>query len=542
MTRLRITRSKLRLAMALALIPAAVLVNSATAAQPESAPGAEPAVVRTDAGVLRGATSGSARVFNGIPYAAPPVGSLRWRAPQPVKPWTGVRDALSLSAPCAQSGENNSEVPKGSTEEDCLYLNVTTPAAKSAHPRAVVVWIPGGGFFQGSGNSYGAAKMASRGDVVVVTVNYRLGIFGFFGYPGLPGSGTYGIQDQQAALRWVQRNARAFGGDPRNVTVAGESAGGMSVCAQLTSPTAAGLFAKAVMQSGSCAFNWADNSQYPTQAADSPWVKQSRVQANGKEWAASSTKELGCRPGQPMLACLRAADPAVLVDSTLNFTQVAYGGTAVLPLSPAKAMKAGLFHRVPVLSGNNHDEATPWVNAFNGGVLTDADYPKLVTAMVGAKDAAKVQREYPLAQYGSTAVAWGVLTTDRIWSCTQVANDQQAARRVPVYAYEFADKHSPISQPGFGASHATELPYLFSLGGHDFPMTDGQQRLSEQMIDYWTAFARTGNPNGPDRPHWAPAGKHAVTGLSLAPAEQGGIKKVDLSAEHHCTFWAGLAS
>ena len=532
----RITRKKLWLASALALVPAALLINSATAAQPENA---QPTVVRTDSGVLRGVVSGDARIFNGIPYAAPPVAGLRWRAPQPVKPWTGVRDALKLSSACPQAA--NSEAPKGSTDEDCLYLNVTTPAAKSAHPRAVVVWIPGGGFFEGAGNSYGAAKMAARGNVVVVTVNYRLGIFGFFGYPGLQGSGTYGIQDQQAALRWVQRNARAFGGDPRNVTVAGESAGGMSVCAQLTSPTSTGLFSKAVMQSGSCAFNWAANSQYPTQAADSPWISQSTVQDNGKEWAASSTKDLGCKPGQAMLICLRNADPAVLVDNTLNFTQVAYGGTAVLPLSPAKAMKAGLFHRVPVISGNNHDEATPWVAAFNGGVLTDADYPRLLTDMVGAAKARKVQREYPLAKYGSTAAAWGVVTTDRIWSCTQVTNDQQAARKVPVYAYEFADKHSPIAQPGNGASHAAELPYLFSLGGYEFPMTDGQKRLSEQMIDYWTAFARTGNPNGPGRPEWTPTSKNAITGLSLAPAEQGGIKKVDLQADHHCDFWAALS-
>ena len=194
-----------------------------------------------------------------------------------------MRDALTLSSACPQ--QDNPEAPGGSTNEDCLYLNVTTPAKKSAKPRAVVVWIPGGGFFSGAGNNYEASKMATRGDVVVVTVNYRLGIFGFFGYPGLPGSGTYGIQDQQAALRWVQRNARAFGGDPRNVTVAGESAGGMSVCAQLTSPTSTGLFAKAVMQSGSCAFNWAENSQYPGQAADSPWVPQSTVQDYGKEWA-----------------------------------------------------------------------------------------------------------------------------------------------------------------------------------------------------------------------------------------------------------------
>ncbi|MEV8377937.1 carboxylesterase family protein [Kribbella sp. NPDC056861] len=521
-------RKTVRLAAALALLPAGLLVNKATAAEPD--------VVRTDAGLLRGHTTDTSKVFNGIPYAAPPVQALRWKSPQPVKPWAGVRDATNLSSACPQ--QDNPEAPGGSTNEDCLYLNVTTPKQQSAKPRAVIVWIPGGGFFSGAGNSYEASKLAARGDVVVVTVNYRLGIFGFFGYPGLPGSGTYGIQDQQAALRWVQRNARAFGGDPRNVTVAGESAGGMSVCAQLTSPTATGLFAKAVMQSGSCAFNWPRSSQYPGQAADSPWVSQSAVQRTGKEWAAG--KQLQCKPGQQTLECLRATDPAVLVADTLQFTQPAYGGTAVLPLNPAKAMKAGLFHRVPMLSGNNHDEASAWLSAFNGGVLTDADYPRLVTDMVGAKDARKVLREYPLAQYGTAAAAWTAVTTDRVWSCTQVANDQQAARKVPVYAYEFADKHSPLAQPGQGAAHAVELPYLFSLGGYEFPLTATQQRLSEQMIDYWTAFARTGDPNGVGRPHWAPAGRGEVRGLSLAPSDQGGIKRVNLSSEHHCSFWAGL--
>src|SRR5690242_5403653 len=196
---------------------------------------AQPDVVRTDAGAVAGKLVGDSVVYDGIPYAAPPVGGLRWKAPQAVRGWDGVRPS-EIANLCPQ--QPNSEAPAGSTTEDCLYLNVTTPARASAKPRAVVVWIAGGGFFSGAGSSYEASKFAARGDVVVVTVNYRLGIFGFFGYPGLPGSGTYGLQDQQAALRWVQRNARAFGGDPHNVTVAGESAGGMSTCAQLTSPTA----------------------------------------------------------------------------------------------------------------------------------------------------------------------------------------------------------------------------------------------------------------------------------------------------------------
>ncbi|MBB5976739.1 carboxylesterase/lipase family protein [Kribbella solani] len=541
--------------IAAAVIPVGVLVVGAgagEAAQPDAAQpdAAQPDAaqtdavrtdavrtgpVRTDKGLVAGKAVGESVVYDGIPYAAPPVGALRWKAPQAARAWSGVR-ASALGNVCPQ--QPNPEAPKGSDAEDCLYLNVTTPAKPSVKPRAVVVWIPGGGFFSGAGSSYEASKFAARGDVVVVTVNYRLGIFGFFGYPGLPGSGTFGLQDQQAALRWVQRNAGAFGGDPRNVTVAGESAGGMSVCAQLTSPTATGLFSKAIMQSGSCAFNWADNSQYPGQEADSPWVPVSRVQANGKDWAASKKSELGCKPGQSMLQCLRSVQAGALVDDMLQFTQIGYGGSAVAPYSPAKAMKAGLFHRVPMISGNNHDEADGWMPAF--GEIKD--YPKLVADMVGTTKAAQVLQHYPLSRYASPTAAWSAVTTDRIWSCTQVATDQQAAGRVPVYAYEFADKHSPIEGPGQGAAHATELPYLFRLGGYDVPLSATQQTLSNQMIDYWTTFARTGNPNGPNRPHWSPTGARSISGLSLAPTDQSGIGPVNLSAEHQCDFWAGLGS
>ncbi|HET6737307.1 MAG TPA: carboxylesterase family protein [Kribbella sp.] len=520
--------------MAAAVVPAGLLVGFAGPGQAAQPAEQQPDVVRTDKGLVASRTVGDALVYDGIPYAAPPVGALRWKAPQPAKAWTGVRPSKAGSV-CPQ--QPNSEAPKGSSIEDCLYLNVTTPAKKSAKPRAVVVWVPGGGFFSGAGSSYEASKFAARGDVVVVTVNYRLGIYGFFGYPGLPGSGTFGLQDQQAALRWVQHNARAFGGDPRNVTLAGESAGGMSTCAQLTSPTSTGLFAKAIMQSGSCAFDWLDNSQYPGQAADSFWIPASRVEANGKEWADGKKTELDCKPGQAMLDCLRGAKTEVLYDDLMAFTQIGYGKSPVVPFSPAKAMRAGLFHRVPMISGNNHDEANAWLSAF--GEIKD--YPGLVKNMVGASKAARVLKQYPQSRYESPAAAWGAVTTDRIWSCNQVATDQQAANKVPVYAYEFADRHSPISG-GMGAAHAAELPFLFRLGGFDYPLSPAQQQLSNQMIDYWTAFARTGNPNGPDRPHWSPTGARTINGLSLASTDESGIKPVNLSSEHQCGFWARLGA
>jgi para-nitrobenzyl esterase len=199
---------------------------------------------------------------------------------------------------------------------------------------------------------------------------------------------------------------------------------------------------------------------------------------------------------------------------------------------------------MPTLSGSNHDEARGWVSAFNGGAIDAAGYHRLVSDMVGAARAAKVEAEYPLSRYDSPAIAWGAVTTDRIWSCTQVATDHQLARRVPVYAYEFADRHSPLTKvtPApipLGAAHAMELPYLFTLGSAELPLTADQQRLSEQMIDYWTTFARGGDPNGPGRPHWSPV-RAGASGLSLAPSGQGDIRPVDIAAEHHCGFWARL--
>jgi len=526
-------RDRQRLLAALVAATALLSAGSAVAAGKP----ADPAVVRTDVGAVRGTVADGVRTFQGIPFAAPPVGELRWKPPQPVRPWTTTRDATVAGSACPQDA--NPESPGGSTNEDCLYLNVTTPQAPARRPHAVLVWVPGGGFFEGAGSSYQAQRMVTRGDVVVVTVNYRLGIFGFFGHDGLADSGTFGLQDQQAALRWVRRNAAAFGGDPHNVTLAGESAGGMSTCAQLTSPGSAGLFAKAVMQSGSCAFDWPAGGQYPGQEAGSFWLPQADVRTLGGQVSG----DLGCPGGAEALECLRKLPAGDLLKQTLAFVSPAYG-TTTLPENPATAMRAGRFQPVPVLSGNNHDEATAWVSAFDGGAIDAPGYHRLIVDMVGARRAAKVEAEYPVTSYASPAVAWSVVTTDRIWSCNQVTTDRQLAGRVPTYAYEFSDKFSPLTKftPSpipLGAAHAMELPYLFSLGGANLPFEPDQQRLSDEMIDYWTAFARGGDPNGPGRPHWAPV-RGEVSGLSLAPSGQGGIQRVDLAAEHHCGFWSTL--
>ena len=483
-------------------------------------------VVRTGDGAVRGQALENTRVFQGIPYAAPPVGGLRWRDPRPPARWSGVRDATQPGPACAQLP---GELPDGSTSEDCLYLNVTAPAA--AKHRPVVVWIHGGGFFMGAGSNYDAPRLVERGDVVVVTVNYRLGVFGYFGMPGLAGSGTFGLADQQAALRWVRANIGAFGGDPHNVTIAGQSAGAMSVCAQLTSPTAAGLFDKAVLQSGSCATGWLDNFEYRGEQAATIFQPLSSVTAQGKEIAA----DLGCAD----VACLRKLPATDLMAVQQAFIQPAYG-TPVLPRYPGDAVRDGRFNRVPVLSGTTHDEATPWIAAYDQGTpMSQQTFDEVLHETFGPS-AGEVRSEYPTATYGSAALTWAAIVTDRMWACPQYTTSRGLAARTQVHQYEFADPTPPPLSPApptmpLGAQHASDLWSFFDLGGYQPPFTPAQQRLSDQMIDYWAAFATTGDPDragGPDWPRFSP---HRPYVQSLAPDD---ITGVDLATEHHCGFWA----
>ncbi|MEU4118720.1 carboxylesterase family protein [Kitasatospora sp. NPDC028055] len=496
--------------LAAALLAALAALPTAPAAAADTG-----AVAATDAGTVLGSAHDGYRTYQGIPYAAPPVGALRWRDPQPVAPWSGIRSATAPGNRCPQGRPDQ---PDGS--EDCLYLNVTVPAR--ADHRPVIVWLHGGGFTSGAGSDYDPHRMAVSGDAVVVTVNYRLGVFGTFGYPGLADSGDFGLADQQAALRWVRRNIAAFGGDPRNVTLAGQSAGGMSVCSQLTSPSAAGLFDKAVIQSGSCLIDYPRNLFFPGMAAGSPWADRTSVEAAGQTLAAT----VGCHT----LDCLRQQPTAALYRHGTAFTRPAYG-TSLLPLEPAAALREGRFQRVPVLSGGNRDEHRGWVAAQNRYVepITAERYDHLLADSFGDQ-AGQVADEYPADAYPSPALAWAALATDRIWSCPTLTGDRLLARHTEVYAYEFADRDAP-GQPGFapglppGAYHGSELPYLFDVAGWPARLTPAQQRLSDRMIHAWTAFATSGRP-------WARFRGDDV--MSLRPDA---VRPVDLGAEHDCGFW-----
>ncbi|HEX4659083.1 MAG TPA: carboxylesterase family protein [Streptosporangiaceae bacterium] len=482
-------------------------------------------VVATANGRLRGEAAGGIDEFLGIPYAAPPVGRLRWRAPQPAAHWKGVRSATRFGPHCPQY---RSPFGMASMSENCLFLNVYTPS-RIGRALPVLVWIHGGDLTAGESDDYNPAGLVSDGSVVV-TVNYRLGALGFLAHPALASrkggpSGDYGLMDQQAALRWVQRNIRPFGGNPRDVTIAGESAGGLSVLGQLVSPAARGLFARAIIESG---------SYEPLQP------NLATAEASGEAFAAKA----GC--ASQTASCLRGLP----VQTILN-DQGAVGpnidGT-VLPQSIAAALASGRFNRVPVIDGTNRDEWRLFVAIFMPltGPVTAANYQSMIasTASLSPAEAAVVAARYPLHRFASPAEALGAVGTDAIFACPALTMDKALSRFAPTFAYEFSDEHAPqrflppIRGFSYGATHTSEIQYLFGLNVSPFPgtLTPRQQQLAAGMRRYWTSFARQGSTSSRGEPSWPEfrTGTQRVISLILpAPRIETGF-----SAQHQCAFWA----
>ncbi|MCF6508970.1 carboxylesterase family protein [Blastococcus sp. MG754426] len=526
----------------LALGLGAVLAAGAltTAAPAGAAPDPAPLVVRTTEGAVEGTSADGYRLFQGIPFAAPPVGDLRFRPPAPVQPWEGVRDATTPGSPCPQ--EPSASNPVTSLAEDCLYLNVTTPSGLDTQRRdlPVMVWIHGGSWQTGSGDRYDASKLALEGDVVVVTVNYRLGALGFMAQEDLSrengdvASGSAGLLDQQAALRWVERNIRAFGGNPGRVTVFGESAGGSAVCAQLTSPGARGLFDRAIAQSYSCT---------------APYDTLETAEATGARVA----EAVGCATADDVATCLRATPVQELLDAWPGGAFVV-GGSA-LPVQPAEAIAAGNHARVPVMHGNLSDENTlftpldPTVSRLAADGFTAADYAAVLAGVFG-DDADEVLARYPAAAYPSPLRALAAVNSDAgsaLSTCEHVDAYDTLARPpapAPVFAYQFRDETADplvsFPYPGYpeDAQHAAELPYLFpDLFGNG--LDPEQERLSATMVRYWTNFAAHGNPNGRDVPTWTRyRASKDVQGLDIA--SDGGVGPVDVATEANCAFWSTL--
>jgi para-nitrobenzyl esterase len=506
-----------------ALAAGAVSCTSHATARPRGSPPV--LVVRTADGQIRGKKAGGADDYLGIPYAAPPVGRLRWRPPQPPARWSGVRAATQFAPHCPQSA---GVFGRASTSEDCLYLNVFTPAGRRARGLPVMVWIHGGAFVAGESDDYDPSELVADG-VIVVTLNYRLGALGFLADPALadhPGgaAGDYGLMDQQAALRWVQRNISSFGGNPRNVTIFGESAGGQSVLLQLTSPGARGLFAKAIAESGGY--------------APGP-VSLASAEAAGREFAAKA----GC--ARQTARCLRKLPVAtILADQNQSGASADIDGD-VITQSPKAAFSSGNFSRVPVIDGSNHDEWRLFVAlaTFLGNKVTAANYRQTIasTLHVSARIAALIAAQYPLSHYSSPALAMSAVGTDAIFACPTLLLDQAMASYVPVYAYEFSDENAPAPYPSpgfpYAATHAAELQYLFGLPAATHgTLSPPQQRLAATMRQEWTSFAKAGVPSAKEAPAWPRFTVSAQAMLSLVPPQP--VSLTDFSGEHHCAFWA----
>lgn len=501
--------------------------NAAAVTNDDAAP-----VVKTTNGKVRGAVAGATIMFRGIPYAAPPVGPRRFEAPQPAVDWAGVRDATRFAPSCPQGK---------SISEDCLYLNVTTPRQTGAKI-PVMVWLHGGGFSAGSPNSYDASELVEQGKVIIVGVEFRVNVFGLFAFPGLKSSGGQILLDQQAALRWVKRNIAAFGGDPDNVTLFGESGGAIGACAQLTSPGARGLFERAILQSGSCSTSFEANFI----SRGVPAGRYIEPLAHQEEQGLALAKALGCAGADKatMLSCLRCVPAQRLLEAGAAFFSAAYG-TPVLPIDPGRALVTGRATPVPVLTGFTRQEGLAMAAGMRltGAPVTTDAYPPLIADSFGT-EATLVKARYPLPQgAASSELAWAAIVTDRMFACPQLRDAAWLARRAPVYLYRFDDPQGvglvpiPRELPR-GPSHSSELPLLFRLSdgpldiysGRKIERTPAQSSLSQEMIRVWTSFASTGKPGFGARP--------MVRLLGASP----NTRSLDIvNAEHQCAFWDKLA-
>lgn len=524
---------------ALAVLAAcwASIAPPAHAAERPSTSSAPSTLVQVDAGALQGVATPTGVEFRGVPYAAAPTGELRWKPPQPVSPWAGARDATEYSPVCPQGPPS----PNGSSE-DCLFLNVTVPSpAVDTGDLPVIVWIHGGGFGLGEGADYEASQLASKG-AIVVTINYRLGLLGFLSHPALAEhaggpSGNYGLMDQQAALRWVQRNIAAFGGDPGNVTIAGQSAGGLSVAMQLASPGAKGLFQRAIIESGAFA---------PVQKP------LAQAEAEGQASAAA----VGC--ADQSAECLRQVPVDVLVaNQPLSITPGVVDGE-VLTRSVGVAIATGRFNRVPIINGVNTQEerlfvplgvsVTKGATVIGPGPIDASNYVAAIASSLGVTDrtAKRIAAAYPLSAYASPEHAFTVLNSDANFSCPTIALDAAAAAWVPTFAYEFNDAQAPqlyvpdtLGEPS-AATHQSELAYLFDQPNAPFhvALTPDQAQLASTMQSAWVAFARSGSPSATDA-SWPRFDLRTHQVLSLddpAPSVERGF-----AVDHHCGLWAGVA-
>ncbi len=544
-------------------------------------------LVETEYGPVQGFDNDNVISFRGIPFAAPPVGDLRWRPPQAPASWTAPADATQKSDPCPQDllatfplPDNVAQLFAGflPNEEDCLYLNVDRPAHGSGHP--VMVWIHGGGFtlgegLQGDGGTAGD-RIARNTDTVVVSMNYRLGQFGFLAHEALTAesedgaSGNYGLLDQTFALAWVKNNIAAFGGDPDNVTIFGESAGAFSVCGQLTSPLAAGLFHKAIIQSGSCA---------------RPLATREVAEAQGDLFAAA----LGCDEAEDVLACMRTKDQDEVRDAlppAQNFgllpSEGDFGqwgpildGYFVME-QPSQSIASGNYNQVPTIIGFTHDEGRlfTWLGdlgAEEPPLVGEDNYELAISRIVGEAlaDATVQEPRYQLSETNTPFDGFSAVLTDTIFRCPARLDVANFAAVTEAYLYQFEYTGArfqaeafgnlaealpiPIEIPdielpdgGLGAFHSADVASVFGYSPlfrvdpdtlvtivDPFEPGTPDDVLWEATLGYWTRFAATGDPNGGGAPSWpkytAEADPHLVLDTTIASATG--------AAASDCAFW-----
>ncbi len=521
-------------ALGVVCLLAAILSGAGCGGGP-SRDGGEPAlpttgVVRVDGGDIRGSVDGSVSIYRGVPFAAPPVGPLRWRPPQPVRPWEGVRECVSFAPACPQQNVAGlAGRVSGPQSEDCLYLNIWSPAHAPGERLPVMVWIHGGGFVCGTASLPGrqAVSLSAGGRVVLVSVSYRLGIFGYLALSSLSResadgiSGNYGLLDQIAALRWVRRNIAAFGGDPRRVTVFGQSAGGQSVIALLVSPRSRGLFARAVVES----------ARYEDRGIGL-WATRP-LAAQVREGEAIATG-LGAPPGDGRLTALRSLGAARLLAAAApaarplpalfsepprpSFQPVIDG--VVLPAEPQQMLRRGDWARVPVIVGSNGDEAGMWFRGEQPAQWAPSALEcRRRAAWYAGRQYARLARWFSPSSNGGLVRSTSRMMTVLEFNAPARDTARWAARSgTRVYLYYFT-----WAPPGdaWGAVHGAETDYVFGAPPAGLPAGPAhavEARLAAEMRGYWSRFAATGDPNGPGLPPWPRYGPGRERALEVGAA------------------------